>query len=246
MEQGLHPDTDYTVQCDNQATTAAFNKTRSKNAVMHEMVTRTVKNLAKVNSRLSVKWISTAEMTKFADGPSRGRYNRDDFGLSEVGWREVCRIAPEIEKRKEEGDLVSLFAGPRNNPAGVPYYCLDRDLDDPLSRKRDAFEALEIRKKAGRAINGGVLAYPPLNLISTFNKEVRSMGLGQDCCMAYILPAAKVRETLNALWGVGEIKILQLCGARNGTVLHKKINKKLVLLLIQSREIVNQRLKRRR
>ena len=234
VEKSARPDTDLTVLCDNQPVVKSFNKKRSSNPFIHELITETFKNLANMNTRLRVTWIPTGRMDQFADGPSRGKYKRDDFGLTRVGLERLKALAPGFGHRVAVGDCISLFAGPENNPAKIWYFSLDIDAQDPLNAGESAFQALARRKSKGQGLVGGVLAYPPVQLIDAFNKEVRIMGLENDTEIFYILPASKVQTTINALAGIGRLEVKAFGGKNNRTLLHRKLTTKLSLIIISS------------
>ena len=236
VEKSATPDTDLTVLCDNQSVVKSFNKKRSSNPIIHELITQTFKNLNDINSRLKVTWVSTGRMEELADGPSRGKYKRDDFGLTRAGIDRLKALAPGFSNRVSEGNCVSLFAGPNNNPANIRYFSLDIDAQDPLNAGESAFEALARRKSKGQGLCGGVLAYPPVQLIDAFNKEVRMMGLEEDTEIYYILPAFKVQTTVNALTGVGKLAVYAFGGKNNKTLLHRKLTTRLSLIVITSQD----------
>ena len=236
VEKSATPNSDLTVLCDNQPCVKSFNKKRSSNPVIHELIKKTYKTLANMNSRLRVTWISTGKMEELADGPSRGRYKRDDFGLSQAGLAKLKSLAPGFSRRVQEGGCISLFAGPENNPANIRYFSLDIDAQDPLNAGESAFEALARRKSKGQGLVGGVLAYPPIQLIDSFNKEMRAMGLEPDTEIFYILPAFKVQSTLNALIGIGQLRVFAFGGKNNKTLLHRKLTTRLSLIIISNEE----------
>ena len=215
-------DTDFEILCDNVTTVSCFNKGRSNNTIIHDLVKETWELLAEYNSKLRVVWIPTKQMEELADAPSRGVYKKAEFGLTQEGIGRIIDLFPSFQTRRLNTDLVSLFAGPLNNPANVRYFALDIDATDPLSAGLDAFQAINKKKNEGRRLAGGILAYPPVALINTFNRLVREVGLEEDSELYYIIPSSYVGKTLNALTGVGHIKVRLLCGKTNTRVLYKK------------------------
>ena len=234
VETALSPDTDFQILCDNTCTVASFTKGRSSNEKIHNLIKSTLERLDKVNSRLKVIWISTARMEQYADGPSRGIYVRDDYGLTFKGIDRIIELFPSFERRRGENDLVSMFGGPKNNPAKVKYFALDIDATDPLSAKTDAFQALEKRRAEGRKFAGGVLAYPPVILINSFNKFIREIGLDRDTEIYYLLPAHQVGKTINMIVGKGNIDTELFSGKYNTNLFHRKLSCNMTLLHISS------------
>ena len=239
MKKACKPDTDFEILCDNVATVQCFNKGRSKNEDMHQLVSETLEMMAEVNSRLRVVWISTARMTEFADGPSRGVYKKDPYSLTEAGINTIIKIFPSFEIRRRNKDLSSLFAGPLNNPAQIRYFSLDVDATDPLAAGLDAFQAMDKRKAEGGRLAGGLLAYPPIVLIDSFNKKIRMLGLDHDTEIYYVLPASYVGKTLNMLAGLGNITIRRLCGKNNESILLKKPSSNMAILNLASFDLQN-------
>ena len=245
MKKACEPDTDFEILCDNVATVHCFNKGRSKNEMIHNLVSETQEMLGEVNSRLRVVWISTAKMTEYADGPSRGVYKKDPFSLTNAGINRIIEMFPSFQTRRQNRDLVSLFAGPLNNPAQVRYFSLDIDATDPLSAGLDAFQAMDKQKAKGKKLAGGLLAYPPLVLIDSFNKKIRELGLEEDTEIYYVLPAKYVGKTVNMLTGLGAITVRLLCGKSNQTVLCKKQSFNMSIINIKSYDLQNRRAHKR-
>ena len=240
-------DTDYEILCDNVTTVSCFNKGRSNNPLIHDLVKKSWEFLAGMNSRLRVVWIPTSRMEDYADGPSRGVYKRAEFGLTKEGIERIVDLFPSFEKRRRNEDLVSLFAGPLNNPAGVRYFALDIDATDPLSAGMDAFQVINKKKQEGGRLAGGMLAYPPVALINTFNRLVREVGLEEDSELYYIIPSSYVGKTMNALLGVGEITVRLLCGKNNSKILYKKSQAlSMAILNVKSEDVGESQRKRLR
>ena len=222
VKTACRQNTDYEILCDNVTTVSCFNKGRSNNPLIHDLVKETWELLAEYNSKLRVVWIPTSQMEDLADAPSRGFYKRAEFGLTQAGINRIIDLFPSFQTRRHHGDLVSLFAGPLNNPANVRYFALDIDATDPLSAGMDAFQMINKRRQAGKRLAGGILAYPPVPLINTFNRLVREVGFEEDSELYYIIPSSYVGKTINALTGVGQISVRLLCGKSNTTILYKK------------------------
>ena len=239
IKKSIAKDTDFEILCDNNTVVGAFNKQRSSNHEIHELITSSVNLLVENNSRMKLKWISTTAMEAYADGPSRGIYRRDDYGLTTAGIDRLIYLAPSFEARRVWNGCVSLFASPANNPARIRYFSLEVDGTDPLCARMDAFQLLSQRKKEGKGISGGVLAYPPPTLISSFNREIRSMGLECNTEIYYLLPADRMQESYNAVLPRGLVKVAPFCGINNKNLLHRKPAKKISLMIISSFDLGN-------
>ena len=222
LQKASQPDTDIEVLCDNASVVNCFNKGRSKNTIIHDLISQSKILLDSLNSRLRVVWIPTKEMEDYADGPSRGKYIKAEFGLTEAGINKIIELFPSFQKRRNNTDLVSLFAAPCNNPANIRYFSLDIDATDPLSAGMDAFQAIHKKKLEGGRLAGGLMAYPPLALINSFNRIVREVGLEEDSELYYILPSKYVAKTVNMLSGIGDVQVKLLCGKSNSSILYKK------------------------
>ena len=247
IKKACKQDTDYEILCDNVTTVSCFNKGRSNNRLIHDLVKESWELLAELNSRLRVVWIPTSRMEDYADGPSRGVYKRAEYGLTSEGIDRIIDLFPSFEARRRKRDLVSLFAGPLNNPAKVRYFALDIDATDPLSAGMDAFQIINKKKQEGGRLAGGMLAYPPVALINTFNRLVREVGLEEDSELYYIIPSSYVGKTLNAMFGVGEINVSMLCGKSNSRILYKKPQTlSMAILNIRSRDLAESQSKRPR
>ena len=144
-------------------------------------------------------------------------------------------LVPELEPYKDVGNLVVLFGSPGDCVNGCPYYSLDVDLTDGLCRGMDFFEAAEGKRQSGGQFRGGFLAYPPLDMLPQFVKEIRALGLCHDALIVLVLPSFKVREVANLLRKVGSVKSLFLCSAQNGKVLNRRAGNKMSLLIIQGK-----------
>ena len=232
VEDVIQEDTDFEVFCDNQVVVHSVNKTRSKNEKIHGYVSETIKALADQNSRIRVNWISTELMGPLADGPSRARYKAHPFSLSSHGWQFLTQLTPEIQAWKDDNNLISLFDYPGANPAQCPYYSQHVDLTDPLNRGKDFFQAAEKKRANGGTFTGGFLANPPLNLLGPFVKEVRMLKISAGSQIFLILPAFKVRETMNLLWGSGDIRIKNLCSSQNRNILNRRAGNKMSVMII--------------
>ena len=222
LQEASQPDSDIEVLCDNSSVVNCFNKGRSRNNLIHDLICQSRILLDSLNSRLRVVWIPTREMEDYADGPSRGKYLKAEFGLTETGINKIIELFPSFSRRRNNEDLASLFAGPRNNPAKIRYFALDVDATDPLSAGMDVFQAIHKKKLEGRRLAGGLLAYPPLVLINSFNRLVREVGLEEDTELYYVMPSKYVAKTVNMLSGIGNVQVKLLCGKSNSTIMYKK------------------------
>ena len=112
IQEAAEVDTDLELFCDNTAVCNSFNKQRSKNSLIHELIQLSLAWTVKLNCRFRVIWIDTNRMKDLADGPSRGVYKKSHLGLTVEGLGRLLRLAPSFGKRVEEGEMVSLFASP--------------------------------------------------------------------------------------------------------------------------------------
>ena len=234
VKKAIRPETDFEILCDNETTVRSFNKGRSNNVIIHELVKEVKELLAERNSRLRVVWICTKKMEQYADGPSRGVYVKAEFGLTEQGIKRIIDLFPSFEYRRNNTDLVSLFAGPLNNPAHVRYFALDIDNTDHLSAGKDAFQAISERKLAGGRMAGGFLAYPPISLINSFNRVVKEIGLDEDSEIYYIIPSTYVSKVVKFLSGTGNITVRSFCGKSNSKILYKRPSVSMAIVNIKS------------
>ena len=216
------PDTDFKILVDNTAVAAAFAKGRSSNKLMQSMVDQARTALADVGSRVKVVWISTVAMEPLADAPSRRKFSRDPFGLTELGVRHLLAIEPDIQQWRDAGSLVSMFGGPLNNPLQCEYFSVEWDLEDPLCRRSEAFTALDNKFKAGSKFMNGIFAYPPPLLILDFCFYLRKLGLEEGCQIFLIIPASFASSVLNAVRPLGTVSIRKFCGKSNKTFLHRQ------------------------
>lgn len=215
------PNTKFVILSDNTALCSAFTKGRSSNEFLHDIIKSVIEDSLKVGSVVEVRWINTHTMGSLADEPSRGIMPRDDFGLTSEGVSHCYSLYPSLKQFRKEGNLVSLFAGPRNNPFKVPYSSVHIDIDDPLAAKKDAFESLQSLLARGETLAGGVFCWPPPPLLSTFLHQLTKMQLAEGAEVFVMVMARAAASTLRSLsgWGICEIK--PFCSAKNTSYLHK-------------------------
>ena len=204
----------YTIKVDNTAVVAAFRKGRSSDGFIHKSVCRAKLALRKLGSSAEVLWISTKEMEQLADGPSRGKWPQDPFGLSPSGAFRLREISSDFSRRLDDQDMVDIFGGPSNNPFDVDYFSVHHDFDDPRCRREDAFSALARKRSNNQTIDGGVYAFPPLGLCLSFCDQVAEIGLGPDSALFLITAGNLQQQVFNRLNKVGRYECRYLCSGR--------------------------------
>ena len=229
--------TDYTFLCDNSIAVAAFSKGRSSNQFINDLVAISRRFLHGIGSRIRVVWVSTLTMTKLADPPSRGRFTKDEFGLSENGVDHLLRLQPDLGRRLDAGDCISLFGSPANNPLKIAYCSLDFNLDDVYCKRKDAFALLEARAAKSQQIEGGVFCFPPPLLTGLLIDYVVRLGLGSDTQIFLIIPASQVLGVRNKLGLAASICIQRFCAKRNRNLLFRAPGKDLSLVTISSWDV---------
>ena len=112
VDRIVKPNTHFVILSDNSALCSAFAKKRSGNEKIHKIISDIINSLLMLGSHIELKWINTNSMSEYADGPSRGVYPVDKFGLTREGVNRCYELYPSLRSLKNENNLVSLFGGP--------------------------------------------------------------------------------------------------------------------------------------